>query len=125
MKKLSILLAAVILAITALIAGCGSSVADEFVGTWASEKDSNGFFITIEKTGDKTFTMNHYFFFDNNVNSNNKYFGELKENSLLINNGFYNLKDSKLIDEHNSYFKKIDKKVFSKEEIFQLHEKTK
>ena len=124
MKKLSILLAAVILAITALIAGCGSSsVADEFVGTWASEKDSNGFFITIEKTGDKTFTINHYFFFNNNVNSNNKYFGELKENSLLVNNGFYNLKDSKLIDEHNSYFKKIDKKVFSKEEIFQLHEK--
>ena len=126
MKKLSILLAAVILAVTALIAGCGSSsVADEFVGTWASEKDSNGFFITIEKTGDKTFTINHYFFFDNNVNSNNKYFGELKENSLLINNGFYNLKESKLIDEHNSYFKKIDKKVFSKEEIFQLHERSK
>lgn len=126
MKKLSILLAAVILAVSALIAGCGSSsVADEFVGTWASEKDSNGFFITIEKTGDKTFTMNHYFFFNNNGNSNKKYFGELKENSLLINNGFYNLKDSKLIDEHNSYFKKIDKKVFSKEEIFQLHEKNK
>lgn len=125
MKKLSILLAAFILAITTLIAGCGSSIADEFVGTWASEKDSNGFFITIEKTGDKTFTMNHYFFFDNNVNSNNKYFGELKENSLLINNGFYNLKENKLIDEHNSYFKKIDKKVFSKEEILQLHEKSK
>ena len=69
--------------------------------------------------------MNHYFFFDNNVNSNNKYFGELKENSLLINNGFYNLKENKLIDEHNSYFKKIDKKVFSKEEILQLHEKSK
>ena len=47
MKKLSILLAAVILAVAALISGCGSSVADEFVGTWASEKDSNGFFITI------------------------------------------------------------------------------
>ena len=125
MKKLSSLLAAFILAITTLIAGCGSSIADEFVGTWASEKDSNGFFITIEKTGDKTFTMNHYFFFDNNVNSNNKYFGELKENSLLINNGFYNLKENKLIDEHNSYFKKIDKKVFSKEEILQLHEKSK
>lgn len=125
MKKLYILLVAVILSITALIAGCGSSVADEFVGTWASEKDSNGFFITIEKTGDKTFTMNHYFFFNNNTNSNKNYFGELKENSLLINNGFYNLKDSKLIDEHNSYFKKIDKKVFSKEEIFQLHEKNK
>ena len=125
MKKLSILLAAFILAITTLIAGCGSSIADEFVGTWASEKDSNGFFITIEKTGDKTFTMNHYFFFDNNVNSNNKYFWELKENSLLINNGFYNLKENKLIDEHNSYFKKIDKKVFSKEEILQLHEKSK
>lgn len=125
MKKLSILLAAVILAVTAFISGCGSSVADQFVGTWVSEKNSNGFFITIEKTGDKTFTMNHYFFYDNNVNSNNKYFGELKENSLLINNGFYNLKDNKLIDEHNSYFKKIDKKVLSKEEIFQLHEKNK
>ena len=56
MKKLSILLAAVILAMTALIAGCGSSsVADEFVGTWVSQ--SGRLYLSVEKQGNHTFIM--------------------------------------------------------------------
>ena len=56
MKKLSILLATFILAVTALISGCGSSsVADEFVGTWVS---NNGYtYISIEKKGTKKFLL--------------------------------------------------------------------
>lgn len=66
MKKLSILLAAVILAMTALIAGCGSSsVADEFVGTWASD---NGYtYISVERKGNKTFIVNRYFSNKNSI----------------------------------------------------------
>lgn len=54
MKKLSILLAAVIVAVASLIAGCGSSsVADEFVGTWEHKTDKpiQTSYITIEKKG--------------------------------------------------------------------------
>lgn len=120
MKKLSILLAAVILAVTALIAGCGSSsVADEFVGTWASD---NGYtYISVEKKGNKTFIVNRYFYDKKNktdlFKSNT---GELKEEVLEVEYGFYKIKEGKIVESDGNIYNKVKDKALSKEELQEL-----
>ena len=108
MKKLSILLAAVILAITALIAGCGSSsVADEFVGTWVIK--SGGLYLSVEKQGDHTFIVNEYYY-------------EPKDNaeSYESHNLFYKIKDNKMFDNKDGVYTKVKDKALSKEELQEL-----
>ncbi|WP_206168800.1 hypothetical protein, partial [Veillonella sp. CNR 79/14] len=120
MKKLSILLAAVILAVTALITGCGSSsVADEFVGTWASD---NGYtYISVERKGNKTFIVNRYFYDKKNktdlFKSNT---GELKEEVLEVDYGFYKIKESKIVESDGNIYNKVKDKALSKEELQEL-----
>lgn len=119
MKKLSILLIAAILAITALIAGCGSSVADEFVGTWVS---NNGYtYISIEKKGTKNFIINRYFY-DKKNNSDlfKSNTGELKGEILEVENGFYTIKENKIVESDNNIYNKVKDKALSKEELQEL-----
>ena len=115
MKKLSILLSAFILAVTALISGCGSSsVADEFVGTWGSD---NGY-ISIEKKGEKTFIVNEYFF--DKKNKTDLYesnLGELKEKVLDVNYNTYTIDNHKMISGKNTVYTKLKEKASSKEEL--------
>lgn len=120
MKKLSILLAAVILAVTALIAGCGSSsVADEFMGTWVNK--SGRLYLSIEKQGNHTFIINEYYYEpDNKAESFETHKGELKEKVLNADNDFYTIKDKNLLDSHNSTYTKIKDKALSKEELQEL-----
>ena len=119
MKKLSILLAAVILAITALIAGCGSSVGDEFVGTWVIK--SGGLYLSIEKQGEHTFIINEYYYDpDNKSESFETHKGELKEKVLNADNYFYTIKENKLISNKNSTYTKVKDKALSKEELQEL-----
>ena len=119
MKKLSILLAAVILAVTAFISGCGSSVADEFVGTWVNK--SGRLYLSIEKQGDHTFIINEYYYEpDNRAESFETHKGELKEKVLNADNDFYTIKDKNLLDSHNSSYSKVKDKALSKEELQEL-----
>ena len=120
MKKLSILLAAVILAVTALIAGCGSSsIADEFMGTWVNK--SGRLYLSIEKQGDHTFIINEYYYEpDNKAESFETHKGELKEKVLNADNDFYTIKDKNLLDSHNSSYNKVKDKALSKEELQEL-----
>ena len=120
MKKLSILLAAVILAVAALISGCGSSsVADEFVGTWVS---NNGYtYISIEKKGSKNFIINRYFY-DKKNNSDlfKSNTGELKGEILEVEHGFYTIKENKIVESDNNVYNKVKDKAISKEELQEL-----
>lgn len=119
MKKLSILLVAVILSITALIAGCGSNVADEFVGTWVS---NNGYtYISIEKKGTKNFIINRYFY-DKKNNSDlfKSNTGELKGEILEVEHGFYTIKENKIVESDNNIYNKVKDKALSKEELQEL-----
>lgn len=119
MKKLSILLAAVILAVTAFISGCGSSVADEFVGTWVNK--SGRLYLSIEKQGNHTFIINEYYYEpDNKAESFETHKGELKEKVLNADNDFYTIKDKNLLDSHNSSYSKVKDKALSKEELQEL-----
>ena len=120
MKKLSILLAAVILAMTALIAGCGSSsVADEFVGTWVSQ--SGRLYLSVEKQGNHTFIVNEYYYVPkDNVESYESHKGELKENILESHNLFYKIKDNKMVDNKDGVYTKVQDKALSKEELQEL-----
>lgn len=116
MKKLSILLAAFILAITTLIAGCGSSVADEFVGTWVSQ--SGRLYLSVEKQGNHTFIVNEYYYVPkDNVESYESHKGELKENILESHNLFYKIKDNKMVDNKDGVYTKVKDKALSKEEL--------
>ena len=117
MKKLSILLAVVILAVAALISGCGSSsVADEFVGTWVSQ--SGRLYLSVEKQGNHTFIVNEYYYVPkDNVESYESYKGELKENILEYHNLFYKIKDNKMIDNKDGVYTKVKDKALSKEEL--------
>ena len=120
MKKLSILLAAVILAITALIAGCGSSsVADQFVGTWVNQ--SGHLYLSIEKQGDHTFIVNEYYYAPkDNVESYESHKGELKENVLESNYLIYSIKDNKMVHNKGGVYTKVKDKALSKEELQEL-----
>ena len=117
MKKLSILLAAFILAVTALISGCGSSsVADEFVGTWVIK--SGGLYLSIEKQGNHTFIVNKYYYEPkDNTESFKSNTGELKENILESNHLFYRIKDNKMFDNKDGVYTKVKDKALSKEEL--------
>lgn len=116
MKKLSILLAAFILAITTLIAGCGSSVADEFIGTWVSQ--SGRLYLSVEKQGNHTFIVNEYYYVPkDNVESYESHKGELKENILESHNLFYKIKDNKMVDNKDGVYTKVKDKALSKEEL--------
>lgn len=119
MKKLSILLAAFILAITTLIAGCGSSVADEFVGTWVIK--SGGLYLSIEKQGESTFIINEYYYDQNNkAESFESHKGELKEKVLNADNYSYTIKENKMVSNKNSTYTKVNDKALSKEELQKL-----
>lgn len=120
MKKLSILLAAVILAVAALIAGCGSSsVADEFVGTWVNKRGS--IYLSIEKQGNHTFIVNEYYYEPkDNAESFKSNKGELKENILESNHWFYRIKDNKMFDNKDGVYTKVKDKALSKEELQEL-----
>ena len=90
MKKLSILLAAVILAVAAIISGCGSSVGDEFVGTWERQvgTSKNIGYITIEKKGNKDFIFNVYVIDSKgNLSDSNPLPVELKDKALVTPEG--------------------------------------
>ena len=120
MKKLSILLAAAILAVTALIAGCGSSsVADEFMGTWVNK--SGRLYLSIEKQGDHTFIIHEYYYEpDNKAESFETHKGELKEKVLNADNDFYRIKDNKMFDNKDGVYTKVKDKALSKEELQEL-----
>lgn len=120
MKKLSILLAAVILAITALIAGCGSSsVADQFVGTWVNQ--SGHLYLSIEKQGDHTFIVNEYYYAPkDNAESYESHKGELKENVLESNYLIYSIKDNKMVHNKGGVYTKVKDKALSKTELQEL-----
>lgn len=119
MKKLSILLAAFILSITTLIAGCGSSVADEFVGTWVIK--SGGLYLSIEKQGESTFIINEYYYDQNNkAESFESHKGELKEKVLNADNYSYTIKENKMVSNKNSTYTKVNDKALSKEELQKL-----
>lgn len=120
MKKLSILLAAVILAVASLIAGCGSSsVADQFAGTWVSQ--SGNLYLSIEKQGNHTFIVNEYYYKPkDNAESYESYKGELKENILESHYLLYSIKDNKLVHNKGGLYTKVKDKALSKEELQEL-----
>ena len=120
MKKLSILLAAVILAVTALIAGCGSSsVADQFVGTWVNQ--SGHLYLSIEKQGDHIFIVNEYYYEPkDNAESYESHKGELKENVLESNYLIYSIKDNKMVHNKGGVYTKVKDRPLSKEELQEL-----
>ena len=123
MKKLSILLAAVILAVASLIAGCGSSsVADEFVGTWEHKTDKpiQTSYITIEKKGDKNFIVNQYVIDSKGALSKpDTRITELKDKILVTPEGrIIEINNGDLTYHYKEYlYKKIDKKVLNYDEL--------
>ena len=123
MKKLSILLAAVILAVTALIAGCGSSsVADEFVGIWEHKTDKpiQTSYITIEKKGDKTFVVNQYVIdYKGALSKPDTRVTDLKDKILVTPEGrIIEINNGDLTYHYKEYlYKKIDKKVLNYDEL--------
>ena len=120
MKKLSILLAAVILSVAALIAGCGSSsVADQFVGTWVNQ--SGHLYLSIEKQSDHIFIVNEYYYAPkDNAESYESHKGELKENVLESNYLIYSIKDNKMVHNKGGVYTKVKDKALSKEELQEL-----
>ena len=125
MKKISILLATVILFVTALISGCGSNAGDEFVGTWERQvgTSKNIGYITIEKKGSKDFIFNVYVIDSNgNLSNSNPLPVELKDKILLTPEGrIIEIKDN-ILTYHNKDIKnhKIDKKVLTHDELTKL-----
>lgn len=122
MKKLSILLAAVILAVAAIISGCGSSVGDEFVGTWERQvgTSKNIGYITIEKKGNKDFIFNVYVIDSKgNLSDSNPLPVELKDKALVTPEGrIIEIKDG-ILTYHNKEIKyhKIDNKILNLDEL--------
>ena len=116
MKKISILLATVILFVTALISGCGSNAGDEFVGTWERQvgTSKNIGYITIEKKGNKDFIFNVYVIDSKgNLSDSNPLPVELKDKILVTPEGrIIEIKDG-ILTYHNKDIKyhKIDKNV--------------
>ena len=122
MKKLSILLAAVILAVAAIISGCGSSIGDEFVGTWEHKTDKpiQTSYITIEKKGDKTFVVNQYVIDSKGALSKpDTRITELKDKILVTPEGrIIEINNGDLTYHYKEYlYKKIDKKVLNYDEL--------
>lgn len=123
MKKLSILLAVVILGVTALIAGCGSSsVGDEFVGTWEHKTDKpiQTSYITIEKKGDKTFVVNQYVIdYKGALSKPDTRVTDLKDKILVTPEGrIIEINNGDLTYHYKEYlYKKIDKKVLNYDEL--------
>ena len=123
MKKLFILLGVVILAMTALIAGCGSSsVADEFVGTWEHKTDKpiQTSYITIEKKGDKTLVVNKYVIdYKGALSKPNTSVAEVKDKILVTPEGrIIEINNGDLTYHYKEYlYKKIDKKVLNYDEL--------
>lgn len=125
MKKISVLLAMVILFVAAFISGCGSSAGDEFIGTWEfkTKTPNETFYVTIEKKSDKNFVINSYV----KAMVNNKmhiggsvHTAEVKDKILITDeNRVLEIKDESLIyHDKNILYKKIDKNVLSKEDLF-------
>lgn len=122
MKKLSILLAAVILAVAALISGCGSSAGDEFVGTWEHKTDKpiQTSYITIEKKGDKTFVVNQYVIdYRGALSKPDTRVTDLKDKILVTPEGrIIEINNGDLTYHYKEYlYKKIDKKVLNYDEL--------
>lgn len=65
-RKFTVFLALCMLALSLLVAGCGSSESEKFVGTWQgpvvydSFSGEGHFFLTIEKLSDTTFQVTKY-----------------------------------------------------------------
>ena len=125
MKKISILLATVILVVATLISGCSSSAGDEFIGTWEFKNDKpiQTMYLTIEKKGDKTFIVNKFVINSKGVLTNSSTSSaELKDKILVTpegriieinNNGLtYHYKDT--------LYKNIDKKILNINELSNL-----
>ena len=122
MKKLSILLAVVILAMAAFISGCGTSVGDEFVGTWEHKTDKpiQTSYITIEKKGDKNFIVNQYVIDSKGALSKpDTRITELKDKILVTPEGrIIEINNGDLTYHYKEYlYKKIDKKVLNYDEL--------
>lgn len=122
MKKLSILLAVVILAMAAFISGCGTSVGDEFVGTWEHKTDKpvQTSYITIEKKGDKTFVVNQYVIdYKGALSKPDTRVTELKDKILVTPEGrIIEINNGDLTYHYKEYlYKKIDKKVLNYDEL--------
>lgn len=122
MKKLSILLAAVILAVAAIISGCGSSIGDEFVGTWEHKTDKpiQTSYITIEKKGDKTFVVNQYVIdYKGALSKPDTRVTDLKDKILVTPEGrIIEINNGDLTYHYKEYlYKKIDKKVLNYDEL--------
>lgn len=122
MKKLSILLAAVILAVASFIAGCGSSVGDEFVGTWEFKNDKpiQTMYLTIEKSGDKTFVVNKFVINSKGVLVNaHTIVAELKDKILVTTEGrIIEINNNGLTyHDKDTLYKKIDNKILNLDEL--------
>ena len=125
MKKISVLLAMVILFVAAFISGCGSSVGDEFIGTWEFKTDTPNktYYVTIEKKSDKIFVINSYV----KAMVNNKmhiggsvHTAEVKDKILITDEDrILEIKEGSLIYHYkDTPYKKIDKNILSKEDFF-------
>ena len=120
MKKLSILLAAV-------ISGCGSSAGDEFIGTWEHKTDKKiqTTYLTIEKKGDNTFVVNQFLINSKGklVNSSNS-LAELKGKILVTPEGRIIEINSDVLTYHDKHilFKKLDNKILNLNELSNLLE---
>lgn len=127
MKKLSILFAAIILAIAALISGCGSNAGDEFIGTWEHKTDKKiqTAYLTIEKKGDNTFVVSYFVINSKGilVNSSNS-LAELKGKILVTPEGRIIEINSDVLTYHDKHipFKKLDNKILNLNELSSLLE---
>lgn len=125
MKKISVLLAMVILFVAAFISGCGSSAGDEFIGTWEFKNDKpiQTMYLTIEKNGDKGFVVNKFVINSKGVLVNaHTLLAELKDKILVTPEGRIIEVNNNGLTYHDkdTLYKKIDKKILNINELSNL-----
>lgn len=125
MKKISVLLAMVILFVATFISGCGSSAGDEFIGTWEFKNDKpiQTMYLTIEKNGDKGFVVNKFVINSKGVLVNaHTLLAELKDKILVTPEGRIIEVNNNGLTYHDkdTLYKKIDKKILNINELSNL-----
>ena len=125
MKKLTLLLTIIMIAVLACLSGCSFVNGNKFIGTWeyksyTNSNYSNIAYITIERKGDKTFIMNHYWITPKgNLGQPNTVYAELKENILVTQDGkIIDIDDGALTYPTREFrYINIDKKVLNYHEL--------
>ncbi len=125
MKKLTLLLTITLIAVFACLSGCSFTNGNKFTGTWEYKSYTNSFYtnvsyITIERKGDKTFIVNHYWITPKgNLGQPNTVYAELKENILVTQDGkIIDIDDGVLTYPTKEFrYTNIDKKVLNYHEL--------